>query len=344
VAGDLEFREKLAELGSQIKAKREALGISIEEASAKTRIRVTYLTAVEAGNDNVAPGSTYFKAFLKTYATFLGLDGSSYSQAYDEAVVERNAPAKPKPRTASSPQDRPREKKAAERAKIIEEPAVPAEQTDAKPQVSVTMPQEVRAEPTAKPVEYGLPGSVPVLRSGAPVTANRELPMHRTHRRSRRRSSPAIVWILLLALIAGGAYFFLTRTDATPEVPPTGVDPNPPNPPELPIVPEPPAPVVVRTDVDAQNVEFTVDRTPIELTIRTLDTEESYCWIRVVADGDMVFENTLAPGAEQEFTAESEIVIRSGKPWVMSLIVNDQDQGLAGEFGPVKDITVKTAP
>ena len=87
--GEEERRRKLRELGARVRARREELGMSLEQVSDRTKIRTKYLTAVEEGDDSVSPGKTYFRAFLKTYASFLGLDGTEFSNRYGE--IEREA-------------------------------------------------------------------------------------------------------------------------------------------------------------------------------------------------------------------------------------------------------------
>jgi cytoskeletal protein RodZ len=82
--------EKLVELGELIRARRENLGLSIEEVQEKTKIRSRYLRAIEAGDDRIPPGKAYFRVFLKSYAEFLGLDGLELSRAYKEIAESNN--------------------------------------------------------------------------------------------------------------------------------------------------------------------------------------------------------------------------------------------------------------
>jgi hypothetical protein len=51
----------------------------------------------------------------------------------------------------------------------------------------------------------------------------------------------------------------------------------------------------------------------------------------------------LTPGEVVDLTADSEITIRAGKPWVMDIILNGQEMGPGGEFGPVKDLVFRVA-
>ncbi|NLC15671.1 MAG: DUF4115 domain-containing protein [Firmicutes bacterium] len=111
-------REKLVELGEMIRARRENLGLSIEEVQEQTKIRSKYLRAIEAGDDRIPPGQAYFRVFLKSYAEFLGLDGLEFSRAYREIVENNNRYRPPAPvvqdipkATQARPRRRPRRRR-----------------------------------------------------------------------------------------------------------------------------------------------------------------------------------------------------------------------------------------
>jgi cytoskeleton protein RodZ len=67
--------------GSKLRAAREALGYSLEQVAAKTRIRPEYIAALETMNVNHIPGKAYAKAYLRSYVKFLGL-------TEDEIVIQ----------------------------------------------------------------------------------------------------------------------------------------------------------------------------------------------------------------------------------------------------------------
>jgi len=69
-------------------AAREARGIDLLRAERETKIRRTYLAALERGDYAALPGAVYVRGFLRNYATYLGLDP-------EEAVAQwhRDAPA-----------------------------------------------------------------------------------------------------------------------------------------------------------------------------------------------------------------------------------------------------------
>jgi transcriptional regulator with XRE-family HTH domain len=76
-------------LGERLVAAREARGIDLLRAERETKIRRTYLAALERGDYAALPGAVYVRGFLRNYATYLGLDP-------EEAVAQwhRDAPAR----------------------------------------------------------------------------------------------------------------------------------------------------------------------------------------------------------------------------------------------------------
>lgn len=91
-------------LGEYLKREREKKGITLEEAAKTTKIRKTYLQAIEEGNFDVQ-SEVFVKGFLKSYAQFLGLDITDVLERYNreihpekggEVKTEIKKPAPPK--------------------------------------------------------------------------------------------------------------------------------------------------------------------------------------------------------------------------------------------------------
>ncbi len=60
--------------GADLREARERLGLSLDEVASGLRIRLQYLEALEDGRISLLPGNAYALAFVRTYATALGLD------------------------------------------------------------------------------------------------------------------------------------------------------------------------------------------------------------------------------------------------------------------------------
>lgn len=72
----------MKDIGRRLKAKREELGLTVDQVQAETKIRRRYLEALEAGKEGLIPGDVYVKGFLRFYANFLGLDGQALVAEY----------------------------------------------------------------------------------------------------------------------------------------------------------------------------------------------------------------------------------------------------------------------
>lgn len=75
------------ELIERLRRAREKAGLSIEELSSRTKIQITLLEAIEAGNFARVPGGLFVRGFLRAYAREVGLDPeevvSQYLQDYE---------------------------------------------------------------------------------------------------------------------------------------------------------------------------------------------------------------------------------------------------------------------
>lgn len=79
-----------ASFGEQLKAAREAQGITLREVSEQTRIALRYLEAMEANDFKVLPGGVFNRSFIKTYAKYIGFDEIEAIRIYQE---ESHAPS-----------------------------------------------------------------------------------------------------------------------------------------------------------------------------------------------------------------------------------------------------------
>lgn len=69
-------------VGRLLRDQREALALSIEDVATRLRIRRSFLEAIEQGRFDQLPGAAYIPAFLRAYATHLGLDAEKVLTAY----------------------------------------------------------------------------------------------------------------------------------------------------------------------------------------------------------------------------------------------------------------------
>jgi cytoskeleton protein RodZ len=86
----------MLDIGGTLREARMRSGLELEDAAEATRIRVKYLAAFEDERFGALPEDVYARAFVRTYADFLGLDGDLYA-AQLNARIEASRPPPPPP-------------------------------------------------------------------------------------------------------------------------------------------------------------------------------------------------------------------------------------------------------
>jgi transcriptional regulator with XRE-family HTH domain len=69
-------------IGSSLRQARERQGLDLAEVERRTRVRARYLAALEEERFELLPGEAYARAFLRSYAEFLGLDSDLCLEEY----------------------------------------------------------------------------------------------------------------------------------------------------------------------------------------------------------------------------------------------------------------------
>lgn len=75
-------------IGEALRAARERAGITLADAAAETRIRQSFLAALEREEFDHLGGDVYVKGFLRSYARFLGLDPDPFVEAFVQVRPE----------------------------------------------------------------------------------------------------------------------------------------------------------------------------------------------------------------------------------------------------------------
>jgi cytoskeleton protein RodZ len=89
-------------VGKTLRDAREQRKLDLAQVEAATRIRARFLRALEDEEWDVLPGETYARAFIRTYADFLGLDGARLAEGHRSGTggaipTERLARVEPDP-------------------------------------------------------------------------------------------------------------------------------------------------------------------------------------------------------------------------------------------------------
>jgi cytoskeletal protein RodZ len=74
----------MEEIGEILRQAREAKGLSLAQVEEATKIRSTYLQALEEGEYHLLPAAVYVRGFLKNYAQYLGMDPQEVLSLYQE--------------------------------------------------------------------------------------------------------------------------------------------------------------------------------------------------------------------------------------------------------------------
>jgi cytoskeleton protein RodZ len=119
----------MTDVGSQLRAAREAQGLTIAQAFKATRIKSVYLEALEANRIGALPGPVQARGFVRSYANYLGLNGETLASTLDASgpvmpvvappVVKPAAPVAVKPLSPAPDRSVPRP------ARSIELPSIP---------------------------------------------------------------------------------------------------------------------------------------------------------------------------------------------------------------------------
>ncbi|MCW2412093.1 MULTISPECIES: helix-turn-helix domain-containing protein [unclassified Sphingobium] len=89
---DANEKETVARSGlsasAQMRQAREAAGMSLDDVANRTRITLRHLTALEAGDYQALPGTTYCAGFSRAYARAVGIDEHALVSKVREEIAE----------------------------------------------------------------------------------------------------------------------------------------------------------------------------------------------------------------------------------------------------------------
>lgn len=80
-------------IGSDLRRARTRREIDLEEVEAATQIRIRFLSAIENEEWDVLPGGFYTRGFIRTYASYLGLDGDRLAADYKREIEGPGSPS-----------------------------------------------------------------------------------------------------------------------------------------------------------------------------------------------------------------------------------------------------------
>lgn len=287
----------MSDLGSQLRTAREAKGLSLEQVFKATRIKLSYLEALESNRNDALPGLVQARGFVRTYANYLGLDGEILASALDSGNLIMALPTSPAVSTPIEP------------AKPIGPPirTTPIDPVATKP-LAVTSTSTI-----AKPD-----------RSSAPTQSTAKLRVPTLSATSMARPGPSTRGIPTPLLIVGavmlfliGALLIITALSSGPKsaLPPESATLD--------------GTLVINSEVDPTR-SIVLNTLPMSLSL----TASEHVWVRVTTDGQTAFEGMLVPKATQSWTAHDQIIVETGNAAALT-VTRDGQTTVLGNRGQV---------
>jgi cytoskeleton protein RodZ len=296
----------MMDIGSQLRAAREAQGLTLEQAFKGTRIKVSFLEAIEANQFDALPGQVQARGFVRSYANFLGLDGEHLASALD---ADKSGASEVRPLTIAP---------------------------TAKPSVTPPPAKSVLQPPPQKPLTTAKPPISIPLKSDTPLPGKPAEPLKRslrtpnlTVKASKPTSSAAPAssggiptWAMIvgaIVLFALGAILIISALSSAGQSP----VPN-----QLKNVPD----AIGRTLLPdhAERAAAPVTDGPISITV----IPGEHVWARITLDGQTAFEGMLDPSMARDWIAQEEIIVETGNAAALTVRQRGQDSvlGARGEI------------
>jgi len=293
----------MSELGQWLRDARQAKGLSLEQAEAKTRIRAKFLVALEEGNDGDLPAEIYTRGFVRNYALFLGLDPTEALEKYTSRDASRrdNGPGLFRPLEVALSRTTIGRLRGRLVLLLLIAAALTASLWAWRTGRLVWPPPFALFQPRPSAAATPSPSHTPTLTLQPTATA------------TERRTATV-------------------ELTATPPASPTATSGALPGPTST------PTPTATVEQATAQpTAELTAESPTASATLEagagvTLSvtiTEEN--WVEVALDSINSFRGLLTPGAEQSWQAQREIILRLGNAGGAEVTVNGEFLGTLGD-------------
>ena len=223
--------------------------------------------------------------------------------------------------------------------KLDSESLVKQYREEISPGSASTVPVTQYSTDTAAPIAQPEPKSEPKseIKTEPAVKIERKTSFNAVEEDNNRNSLMAVAAVLICAIV-GGLYYYFTNVEGN----------------ELASAPvAAPQQIVEQPVVEQQAVEQ-ADAAPQSTTVAATSVASAApsmegvnlearfndrCWMKVTADGAVVFEGTVEPGQSLSWKANSQIDMTAGNAGAVELIENGVSLGVAGAVGDIVDKT-----
>ncbi len=287
-------------LGGLLKDARMRQGLSIEDLERETSIRKAYISALEEEQWDVLPSPVYVKGFIRNLSNFLHIDSIPLIEEYI-SILNGNIGAPKVEDNSNNEADLHNNKK------------------DAKDKDLLGMP--LKEKPSKK------------KKSGAFLTV-----------------------ALIVALVGAGAFYFMnkdknpasdtTTTQATEEKDKTVTETAKPKPTKvtekIPVASNAPAsaPQQQQTQATQPQQAQPADQAQPAQPAAGVNVSAKFngnCWIQVIVDGNVVFEDIAEDGSNLSWQGNDTISIVAGNAGAMEVTHNGKNVGAMGAYGQVAE-------
>ncbi|RPI87465.1 MAG: DUF4115 domain-containing protein [Chloroflexi bacterium] len=303
------------ELGQTLRKQREQLGLSLEDVERHTHLRIHYLQAMEIGDFDKLPSPVQGRGMLSNFANFLGMNTDMvllrYAEGLQSQLMARREVMNPpsKPRKSDAPKDG-EENKTTERSRIFLR--------------LLSKDVIIAGVLILFLISFIAWGGMRILSVRAGLAAQTPV-----------STAPSIADVLLRE--PGGT----GEPELTPEVqltPTTGITltaiaPNP-------IITDLSAATEVPEGTQGEETEAVGEpaegtEQPAAVSVELDIVVRQRVWFRLIADGEVVFDDRAVPNSAYQFDASEQVEIITGNGAALQVFYNGRDLGLLGDVGEV---------
>ncbi|MGF1503986.1 MAG: helix-turn-helix domain-containing protein [Anaerolineae bacterium] len=290
-------------VGEMLRRTREERAITLEEAEAQTRIRKKFLQALESGDISALPSAAHARGFLRNYAYYLGLNPDEVVQRFGEHSA---APLVDVPQSTGST------------ATYI----TPDRRTGPGLPRGLTPPEETAPPPLQQPRQLSGLSRPQTEQPAAPAVSAAKPP------RPEGGMVANIITAVILAVGLIGAIVLTTMLSRVAlNAPAEGSAVAGDLPTRQPSATF--APTSTLSDVVITSAPQITGRVFVSLRA------EQTSWVRVTADGEIVFEDVLEPTQVITQEADTQIIVVASNAGGISVTFNGGELGLLGQRGEV---------
>jgi cytoskeleton protein RodZ len=283
------------ELGSKLRSQRELMGLSLGDVERHTHIRMHYVEALETGDISHLPSPVQGRGMLSNYARFLGLDTEVILLQFADGLQAELNDRRVARNPYPSIQDRPEQGKAPARPSLLKR--------------LFSMDLMVGGFIVVFLLGFSVWGVLHISRLNAAKVPS--------------PTAPPVTELLLSTSEPGSSPTVNPTLESTSEFTTTVVV----------------ASIPITGTVQPQQTETqllfaaTPDIPNAALQVDVIPSQRA--WLRVIADGEIVFEGRVTPGSAYSFAGNQRVELLTGDGSSLHVFFNQQDLGVLGSFGQV---------